>query len=378
MESLPMTPNGKIDREQLPAPEVIRDIPQSIPQDELELRLVKIWERLFDIRPIGIKDNFFDLGGYSLLAVRLIAQIENTMGVKIPLATLLKAPTIEESADVLRDKNWSSDWDELIPIQPDGTKPPLYFVHGAGVNILLYQPLAKHLGKDQPLYGLQSRGLRGRELSHTCIDRMANHYIKEIQTIQPEGPYLLGGYYMGGIIAYEMAQQLSAQGHKVPLIILLNTYFNWGKFTNPPYQEKMQFLVQKISFQWRNFRLLDHEKRWKFFWEKAKIAEQIIKNKFTLNGVEATFVEKINVQAANIYEPKKYSGRVVLLSPSTQYSRYKDIQEGWLSLISGDIIFREVPAYPGGMLLEPFVELLANELQVCINNITREDSSNNL
>lgn len=140
----------------------------------------------------------------------------------------------------------------------------------------------------------------------------------------------------------------------------------------------MQFLVQKISFQWRNFRLLDHEKRWKFFWEKAKIAEQIIKNKFTLNGVEATFVEKINVQAANIYEPKKYSGRVVLLSPSTQYSRYKDIQEGWLSLISGDIIFREVPAYPGGMLLEPFVELLANELQVCINNITREDSSNNL
>ena len=228
VESLPLTPNGKVDRRALPAPGLARtDLERTYvaPRDALEMQLAAVWEKILGIESIGIRDNFFDLGGHSLLAVRLLAQVEKVSGKKLPLVTLFQAPTVEQLAKILRQEEWKAPWSSLVAIQPLGSKLPFFCVHAAAGNVFFYSDLARHLGPDQPFYGLQAQGLDGDQEPCTRVEEMASHYIKEICTVQPEGPYLLGGLSFGGIMAYEMAQQLQAQGQKVGLLVLFDT---WG------------------------------------------------------------------------------------------------------------------------------------------------------
>ena len=193
-----------------------RPIPAALPalaapSDDAERKLVAIWEEVLGTSPIGVHDNYFELGGHSLLAVRVMAEVAKKFRKQLPLATLVQAPTIAELAGLLRDTTWSASWSSLVPIQPDGTKPPFYCVHAAGGNVLTYFDLARHLGPDQPVYGLQARGLDGKQPPHNCLEEMARDYIAEIRQLQPEGPYYLGGTSWGGMIAFEIAQQLVAR-----------------------------------------------------------------------------------------------------------------------------------------------------------------------
>jgi amino acid adenylation domain-containing protein len=227
LETFPLTPNGKVDRRALPMPGSIRterETSYAAPRDTLEIQLASIWQKVLGRERIGIKDNFFDVGGHSLLAVRLLAQIEKMAGKKLPLATLFQAPTIEQLAKILRQEEWKAPWSSLVAIQPLGSKPPFFCVHAAAGNVLFYSDLARHLGSDQPFYGLQAQGLDGDEDPYNRVEEMASHYIDEIRTVQPKGPYLLGGLSFGGVLAYEMAQQLRAQGEKVGLLVLFDTY----------------------------------------------------------------------------------------------------------------------------------------------------------
>ena len=221
LDAFPLTPNGKIDRRELPAPNQALPVVEQgaflAPRDALERQLTNLWEMVLGRTPIGVTDNFFDIGGHSLLAAQLFARIDRELGANLPLATLFHAPTVRQLADLLRQKDWKPSWASLVPIQPAGSRKPLFCVHGAGGNVLLYRDLARHLGPDQPIYGLQSRGIDGGESYLTRFEDMAAHYINEIKTVQPEGPYNLAGYCLGGTLALEMAQQLEAKGEEVAL-----------------------------------------------------------------------------------------------------------------------------------------------------------------
>ncbi|NEQ07057.1 MAG: acyltransferase domain-containing protein, partial [Moorea sp. SIO4E2] len=191
------------------------------PRDDLERQLTKIWENVLGIKSISVTDNFYDLGGDSLLAVRLFAEIEKVFQKKLPLASLLMAPTVAQLVNQLRQDQGAAPWSSVVPIQPNGSKPPLFCIHGAGGNILSFRDLARCLGSEQPFYGLQSLGLDGKQTPLTTVEDMARCYLNEIRTIQPKGPYFLSGYCFGGKIALEIAQLLRLDGETVALLALL-------------------------------------------------------------------------------------------------------------------------------------------------------------
>jgi thioesterase domain-containing protein/acyl carrier protein len=226
MPSLPLNANGKVDRKALPAPDKLTsDLKKQFtaPRDEIETKLAKIWEEVLGVRQIGIDDHFFELGGHSLMAVRLIARIEKVFGKKIPVTTIFQSPSVAQLAEVLRGGKAVISASSIVEIQPKGTKPPLFFVHGVGGGMFWgYTNLSKHLGSDQPVYAFNSRGMDGREEFPT-IQEMAAHYISDLKKIRSRGPYYLGGYCFGGTVAHEMARQLRAQGESVPSVILINS-----------------------------------------------------------------------------------------------------------------------------------------------------------
>ncbi|MGB7949035.1 MAG: amino acid adenylation domain-containing protein, partial [Candidatus Binatia bacterium] len=232
LDSLPLTQNGKLDRNALLATRpTLPNTEEAFiaARDELELQLTQVWERILRTRPIGLKDNFFDLGGHSLLAVRLISQVEKLTGRRLSLASLFQAPTIEEQAKFVRSEGWSSPWSSLVAIQPGGSKPPLFCVHAHDGNVLFWRELSRRLGPEQPFYGLQAQGFDGKQAPDTRVEDMASRYVREIQLLQPEGPYFLGGHCFGGLIAFEMAQQLHAQGQTVALLALMDSFVPLGR-----------------------------------------------------------------------------------------------------------------------------------------------------
>jgi thioesterase domain-containing protein/acyl carrier protein len=192
------------------------------PRDVLELRLTEAWEELLHVQ-CGVTDDFFELGGHSLLAVRLMSRIEQLYGKKIPLTTLFKAPTIESLATILRQERDGSSSSPLVPIQPHGSERPFFCVHAVSGNVLCYRALARRLGAQQPFYALQARGVGDEQEPQTRVEAMAADYLEAVRTVQSHGPYLLGGWSMGGLIALEMARQLEAQGEEVRLVALFDT-----------------------------------------------------------------------------------------------------------------------------------------------------------
>lgn len=191
--------------------------------DKVESKLVEIWQNVLGVDFVGLRNNFFELGGNSLQAVNLFAQIEKQFGKNLPLATLFQSATVAEIAEIIRQEKWLAPWESLVPIQPNGSKPPLFYIHGGGGNLLIYRDLAYSLGSDQPVYGLQPRGLDGKYVPFQRIEDMAAYYLTQIRNLQPDGPYLLAGLSSGGNIAWEIAQILQTQGEKVALLALFDT-----------------------------------------------------------------------------------------------------------------------------------------------------------
>ncbi len=223
LESFRLTPNGKVDRRALPDPgQSAPDHRNYVaPSGLIEQELARIWEDLLSVRPIGVDDDFFDLGGHSLLAVQMVHRIEQACGQRLPLTTLLAGPTIRHLAEALRKQRVEEDRSLLVKVQPGGTRPPLFFLHGdfrrGGFYCLI---LARRLSPDQPFYALAPHGLNGSSVPDT-VEAMAASYIQMIREVQPHGPYLLGGYCNGGNVALEMAQQLRRRGEQVTLVVLV-------------------------------------------------------------------------------------------------------------------------------------------------------------
>jgi thioesterase domain-containing protein/acyl carrier protein len=356
-------------------------------EDDTTRRLADIWQKLLGVSSIGLDQNYFDLGGDSPLAVQLFAQIEKVFNVKLPLATLFEAPTIEELARILRRETSTSGWSPIVAIQPTGSRPPFFCIHGAGGNVLIYRDLSQHLGSDQPFYGLQSLGLDGSRPPLTRIEEMAALYVKEIRRVQSSGPYFIGGYCMGGTIAFEMAQQFRAQGERVALLALFDT-MNWYKVPLPSLWDKTYHAGQRLMFHAANFFSLDSAGKAKFFWEKVKILRQripvwrgMLLGTFVKNSTTAKSKSRVlgqiweaNDRAGFHYSPQPYPGVITDFRPVKQYRICNKPELKWDHLAQGGQEIVVLPVYPAGMLVEPFVKHLAvalrRSIDVAIHNVS--------
>jgi len=385
MDKLPLTPNGKIDRKALPLP-AEQDIEMQgefvLPRDPLEHALAKIWAKILRVKRVGLKDNFFELGGHSLAAVRMLSDVEKLSGRTLPLATLFQATTVEALAELIRREGWIPSWSSLVPMRSRGSRTPLFLVHGAEGNVLLYRNLSSYLGPDQPVYGLQSQGLNGDGQLKTTIEDMASEYVKEVMTVQPHGPYFLGGYCLGGVIALEMAQQLSALGEKVELVAMLDTYNQCAVSSSISFPKLVVHFLQNLWFHAANISSLGWKDRKKFLSEKIDVGLTRLRIRLhagryallracgwkTQNNYPHLAIKKVNDQAALRYVPQSYAGRVALIRPKGHFLGLTDATLGWREVVPDSLEVHQLPVYPKGILVEPFCRLLAETLKSCLQD----------
>ena len=382
MEKFPLTSNGKIDRKALPtfSYENMRPAHDFVrPQTETEKALAAIWTGLLKVERIGIHDDFFDLGGHSLMAIKLVSQIRDVFEVDLPLATLLQAPTIADLAGILRKEHWTPSWSSLVPIRPGGSKPPLFLMHAHGGNVLEYHPLVNLLEPDQPVYGFQARGLNGHIVKDSSLEAMASAYLDELRSFQPEGPYFLGGFCLGGLLALEAAQQLTAAGQEVALVIVIQSmhpdasrfkptttvFHRWWYRTT----KRINLETENLSYRGKGYVV----ERLRYAWDVARAKAAIAFDNMT--GKDSTDPSRLPVQyvfealanenkkAMKKYVPRPYAGDVVVFRASKQLSGLvADEYLGWKRVLHGNLHVCEVPGHQQNLLLEPNVSRLAKEL----------------
>jgi acyl-CoA synthetase (AMP-forming)/AMP-acid ligase II/thioesterase domain-containing protein/acyl carrier protein len=346
------------------------------PRDPLEAQLAKAFEASLRVAQVGIKDGFFDLGGHSMMAMRLFARIERSFGRRLPVTTLFEASTVEQLAQLLRRDGWQGSWSSLVPIQPLGTRRPLFCVHPHVGTVLCYKDLARHLGLDQPLFGLQARGLDGSEPPLTRVEDMAAHYLTELRTVQPAGPYALAGYCIGGTIAYEMAQQLLAQGESVALLAMFDassprTLVGAGThhraFSNVV--GKFETQLSRLASMSRGTRLPYLGRKLKRVFSEARRATRLALEKRLGTGrtMHRTLrhLEDVHGRALAAYAPRTYPGDVVLFRARQPTSTVEppDAQLGWGALVRGTVRIHDVPGATGDAVQEPRAGALATLLK---------------
>ncbi len=376
LDRLPLTPNGKTDRSALPPIEAApaRHFGTQARRllTPLENQLLVIWEQVLGRDNLQVTDNFFDLGGTSLTAVRLFSQLRSVFGKDLPLATLFQAPTVEKLAALMHSEGRSTRWKSLVAIQPDGSNTPLFMVPGVGGNVLEFARLANLLGSDQPFYGAQSRGLDGKEVPLRDIDAMAREYLKEIRELQPHGPYRLGGACMGGIVAFEMAQQLQASGEKVALLALIDTpltrAFNRKRYRLLSVLHPIYFLGQGAFRHLRSLRGKTLRDWLAGFRVVLGIVRQMVRQRDVYRGDRNVLYQDIvtaaNYEAMASYVPREYQGRLHLFVASERpvnpahYSRLD-----WAKFATGGFSVFRINAKDSGELLRvPYVTELAEKI----------------
>jgi thioesterase domain-containing protein/acyl carrier protein len=352
------------------------------PRDDLELQLAHIWEEVLGVRPVGVRDNFFELGGHSLLAVRLFALIEKRLGKKLPLTTVFQGATVAHLAGVLRQQATPGPQSSLVAIQPGGSKRPLFLVHPAGGHVFPYVHLAQFLGSDQPCYGLQARGLEDGQAPHTRIEDMAAHYIQALQTVQPRGPYLLGGWSMGGVVAFEMAQQLHAQGQRVALLALLDGRIPTPDETFPEQDSEAILLAERyfgISFgPMGSLAELLKDEQLAFILEQAKSAGLVPAELDVSQARRFVNLLRSDLRATQNYGLHLYPGRITFFKASeTLAGTSPDPTLGWSEWASGGVEVHVVPGNHANLMYEPHVEVLAEELTACLNQAQSAEAEEN-
>jgi amino acid adenylation domain-containing protein len=370
LDKLPLTQNGKVDRCSLPAPDQRGLVLQerfAAPSDFLESKLAQIWESLLGISPIGIRHNFFDLGGHSLLAARLIHRIEQTFSKKLSINNLFEAPTIEQLATILRDPSSLSRLSRVVPIQPAGSRPP-FFCIGAGP---LFWPLAQRLGTDQPFLGLGlQESDKDRLRAPYTLAEIAGCLVKSMRELQPEGPYFLGGWCGDGLIAYETARQLWAQGQNVALLALIETQ-NPARSNTFSTVMRVKLLAQRLGFHFANL--------WHLGITGSPQLQELLRKikrlrwrttynlRLYLSNCRLRDLEQILYVAARTYQPQPYPGCVVLFRCAERPVQPNWAgQSGWSELVAGGLEVYEIPGNHKTIFLEPNVDILASKLRTCL------------
>jgi thioesterase domain-containing protein/acyl carrier protein len=349
------------------------------PRDALELQLTQIWQDVLNIDCVGVRDNFFDLGGHSLVAITLMERIQQKFGKNLPLATLFQGATIEHLASILRQQTDSPSWSTLVAIQPDGPKLPLFCVHAGASTVLSYIDLASYLGSEQPFYGLESLGLDEEQKPYARIEDMATHYIAAIQSVQPHGPYRLAGWCFGGLVAFEMAQQLQARGEQVSFLGLLDA----STGLNVAYEEYQELddiaflvkiLAEQISLSLEYIRQLEPDEQLLYVIEQARQLNLIPPDLELAQARRLVQILKSHTYAGKAYIPQPYPGRATLFRASeVAVADSEDLTLGWGELATQGVDVHWVPGNHQTMVRKPHVQVLAEHLRVCLDQPQAND-----
>jgi acyl-CoA synthetase (AMP-forming)/AMP-acid ligase II/thioesterase domain-containing protein len=381
VDEVPKSSTGKVQRHQLAAKlgldrgaQIMRGGEGAAEQPTpLEAKLMALWEKTLGLEgKIGLHENFFLIGGDSLQGVELLTSIERTLGYSLPQSVLIEHGTIAELAAHIENRGPFSC---IVPIQPKGSRPRFFCVHHAQGEVLVLRNLARHLGNDQQFYGIQAIGLDYRQKPHTRIEDMAAHYLREIRKMQPQGPYYLGGYSMGGLVAFEMTRQLKAQGEEVALLALLDTYFG-------PRRRRV-ILSHYLHHHWSQFSRLGIGGMIEYVTHRlrgatlAGIRLGLFRGKLLLFKIVNKTIPKVgamlslretNAMAARDYQMRPCECDAVLFTGELGKWDDRDMHEGWRKFVLGSLEFRPIKGAHDDILGEPHVRLLAKELLDCLES----------
>ncbi len=376
LEVIPRTPSGKTDRRALPAPTWTGGGEgDGAPRDELEMAITEIFGEVLNVPAVGLRDSFFDLGGHSLLAVQLMSRLEKALGVRIPMASLFRAPTVELLAEEVRRGGGGTPL--LVPMRFGRGRAPLFLVHPGGGNLMAYVGLVKELDAEQPVFGLRSRGIEYDETPNWTVEEMARDYLAAIREVAPSGPYRLGGWSLGGVIAFEMARQLEAAGETVEPLLLIDS--RSPRLDDPDGPARSSALQQVRRFAedlgLPGDRLPLPEEEQGDADEVAYLREVLVAARLAGLVPEALDlarmqhlygVFKINVQAMQDYRPGSYGGRIVLLRArkrTLSQRLFRSRTFGWERVATGGVEVLAVPGTHYSMLREPHAAALAREIE---------------
>jgi amino acid adenylation domain-containing protein len=395
LERFPLNVNGKVDRQCLPAPEAPPHRPDERlegPRDELEQRLASLWQELLQISQVGLGDDFFELGGHSLLLVRLLERIERDFGTRPAVNVFLQEPTLEGLARTLRCGIAPAARQVLVTLQPGRATPPLFCIHPVSGTVSCYFPLARHLGPVQTVYALQAPGVDTPDWTYPSIETLAAHYVEAIRTVAPHPPYLLAGWSFGGVVAFEMAQQLVRLGLEVGLLAMLDS--------RPPAALVRLVAASDSALMVALAREHAHQHGEELPLRAAEIeglgdeaqAQRVVdalrqarlelpeQGVAWLRRLLAVFGSGIRVAAA--YAPTLYPGKITLFqAAATDPGNLEDLPEvyeqipddptaGWQSLSAQPVEVVEVPGEHATLGLEPNVQILAQHLTAAIGTVT--------
>ncbi len=353
------------------------------PRNEMERRLVGIWEDVLGIRPLGPDSHFFALGGRSMTAARLIERTGRAIGRELPLAALLRAPTIREFSDLILGEGDAPFWASLVPIQPMGSRPPFFCVHGGGGGVLSYVRLADALGPDQPLLGLQVPRFEEEDGATPDVEVLAGIYIDAIRSVQPEGPYHIGGHSFGGLVAYEMARCLKEQGQEVALLVLIDAAGLDARATALDHlrltlyalsqlepRQKIRYILDRLTWRIRK------NERMPTFLRKA--ATGLVKGYGWTNMEQRLKNVTATMAALKSYRPGPFDGRLTLFRAQMgSHSINSDPAGGWGGVVLGGVEVHDFPCNHLGMLELPNVIKLGATLTDCLDRSRRQVATSN-
>ncbi len=338
--------------------------------------LVTIWQEALGMDKLGIDDNFFELGGHSLIAVQIMTKFEKKTGKKLPLAILYKYPTIRLLVDSMEEEAGTDKiWKSLVPIKTTGNKMPIYIVHGDGLNVLNFSPLANYVDKEQPIYGLQAYGLNGDETPLDDMSEIARHYINEMLEHNPDGPYAIGGYSFGGYVAVEMRKQLVAMGKEVKLLAMFDTnaettIYNKDWSVKLPRKLKRQFpklLFFTKSFFDRPITTIKYQAD--YIVELGQKIGMIKKPEATGIYVRFNKINEKHLSAFKKYMLEPFDGKIYLFRSNHRLYFVDDPQYlGWGAYARKGVMVYEVPGDHKTMFQLPHAKDLAISLQHALDN----------
>jgi len=374
LDRLPLTPAGKVDVGALPP---LVDANQGCgfeePQTQVERVLAEIWRETLKRDAISLDGDFFEIGGNSLAAAGLFARIEKRLRAKLPLSSLFKAPTLRQLAALVtshqeQNLNGSGEWSPLVTIRATGQRPPLFLVHAMDGEAWYCNLLSAHLPADQPVYGFQSAGLKDNRAAAETIEGMAKSYVASMRSVRPHGPYYLGGYSAGGVVAYEMAQQLVHMGEQVGGLILLDSAIvepigmlmrshQYRRAAALAIRVPIWSLIELMRSGWQVFladKLDGFSRRMNILVYKRKIERG--------NSPGSLKMKDAFMKALLDYKPKPYAGPVVLFQPARSVSIYLGAARRWSDLIASGFRIVKMGGYHDTMFKGANIEFLGREV----------------
>jgi len=366
-------------------------------QTRAERDLAQIWQELMHLCGVGPADNYFELGGSSLLAARLFDHIERRFGKRLPLALLYEAPTIRELAARIEDRAFVPSWSSMVEInRGNGSKPPLFLMHSEGGNVLEYWSLCRYLGEDQPVYALQAKGLEGETAIAMTIEEMAADFISEIQTVQKAGPFFLGGYCLGGLVAYEMARQLIDRKEKVCFLSLISTRTPQSVTQLRAAASFFEIFVDRFSerfgLELSNLSCLTWQEKLGYARDRisrlrhmAKVHGEKLSGSllsslgYKLKHHSRDFVlhrsVEISREAFFQYRPKPVDVDLILFRPTRLPGFYrKDDFLGWSGLVKGLISSHDIDCFHKNIMKEPHIQIVGRCLHEKLSAVQKSMS----